>query len=731
MEKIYAVDVCWQMSEEKLWLVIEDRTKFILVFDDGTEIETTWGQTATSWYFWEFHRRYNHLPILVDHHINNERVTQRLPIRILENIRDLMEEYHPEVDREEVEALAYRITNNIHNAFASNPTAEKYQMSLDAIDLLGVMYYQPIIDAINQLTSSKRSVSDVYAKVDKILNTDPGIKHNRVSIAVRNKQVKIGQLMQILVCRGYCAEINQRIFKNMIPVGFGHGLRRLSFFLMCTRDASKASASTEDPVKQTEYYNREIQLVTYAVNKVAKDDCGSTKTMPWKVTANHFKAGTLQGIYYYDEADGQLKVFSGTEKHLVGKTIDIRTPWYCNHPKDGTLCRYCLGEISDRIQRGINPGFALAVTKNEGITQETISIKHHLQSAVSGRFDLDEYYTRYLTMDEDGLEFYLSREVALSKVSIILNNREVSGMSNFTDIDSYSDGYLSRLSAISSVEIKTIVNNNKDTVTIPLNRGSYKPYLTRAFIEYIRDYGYSFTETGESIEIDMGQWDSENPLFELPERHDSVLEHMILVKAAIFGTDKNMKPKFRYDLRDPERLSEMVTDIFELVNEKFDINLSIIQLVLYCMSIRNSETGDYRPPKLFTNARLAGQQDIMSNRSLSAKAAYQLQFNMVTDPNSYIRFIRSNHPFDRLLMNIDERKDDPEVLAALTQLRHQMIENGEVATYFDEDDTCCDFIEDEENDGDEELDEEENVPSDAELEDSEDDSDDEGDEDDD
>ena len=272
MEKIYAVDVCWQMSEEKLWLVIEDKTPFVLVFDDETEIVTTWGQTAISWYFWEFHRRYNRLPILVDHHINNERVTQRLPIRILEKLRDLMEEVHPEVDREEVEALCYRITNNIHNAFTSHRTAEKYQMSLDAIDLLGVMYYKPIQDDIAQLTSSKRSVSDVYAKVDYILNRDPGIKHNRVSIAVRNKQVKIGQLMQILVCRGYCAEINQRIFKNMIPVGFGHGLRRLSFFLMCTRDASKASASTEDPVKQTEYDNRELKLVTYTENNVHQHD---------------------------------------------------------------------------------------------------------------------------------------------------------------------------------------------------------------------------------------------------------------------------------------------------------------------------------------------------------------------------------------------------------------------------------------------------------------------------
>ena len=63
--KINARDL---LSIEPLVALKQLPPKFTLVFDDG-EMQTTRRRTVVSSYFWEYHRKYPEIPLLIKHHI--------------------------------------------------------------------------------------------------------------------------------------------------------------------------------------------------------------------------------------------------------------------------------------------------------------------------------------------------------------------------------------------------------------------------------------------------------------------------------------------------------------------------------------------------------------------------------------------------------------------------------------------------------------------------------------
>ena len=651
MKTIYAADVLHYFLEEILELGREDDEPFILTFDDE-QIETRWSELLIPWVLWKFHREWPETPLYSNTHLQGEIFSPELQLKLLQRCKEAVKEAYPDEDDEELNRVAYEVTNDWHNVAVGD--LEEYVGTMDALDTLQIYQHEGIQEARRTIFEepTSRTINKIYSKIKYYLINDPVFRSNNYSIALRQGTAKVGQLLQIVGLRGRCSEINQKIFKNPITVGFMDGLTRASFFAMESRSATTAMMSTDDPVKTTEYYNRELQLLNYGVKSINPVDCGTDETYPWTVTAEDLDR-VLPGKYYIDK-DGKTKAVRKKDRWLIGKTINLRTPAYCWEKKDACICKYCLGEVSDSFQRNANVQYQATVTQNEGVSQNTISVKHLLMSAESDCYIIDPFYAPYFDNIANDKEISLTTGLWLKNdIKIAIDMRDIPRLSDVVALPTLEGRDIAQFSRLTTIELSYTEHGKQDptVLSIPMSRGSYKPYLTKEFLNYIRDYSYD-VEAGKVI-ISLNNWPESEVLFRLPERRGSTLEAAIQLKKVIFnvGDDtSNTKLRLRMDLRDPLNMAKVMRDITDLTNYRFNVSLPIIELVMYATMARNPDVGDYRLPKKGDTIRLCTQKALMNGRSLSLKAAHERHYEMVTRPESYLITDRPDAPFDEILV---------------------------------------------------------------------------------
>lgn len=635
-------------TEKELWSKENDFDRFRLMFDDG-EIETDWSQTIVSWYFWEVFRDYPDAKISIRHHLWDDFDSPGLELKILNRMKEAVIDAYPDEDIENIQATIYRGNNRLHNAFTTE--GEAYLDTVDALTLLDIYDRPEIQNALAEMEPSPAGVNRAYGVISRVIATDPFLRGNSMALACHIGQTKMAQFHQVLGKRGLCSEVDQTIFPNVVNAGFFEGIHRASFFAMISRDASKALQATDDPVKQTEYYNRELQLFTYVVKEIWKGDCGSTETIPWTVKKNELDNILPGKIYLTDK--GELKAIKAGDTFLVGKTIQLRNVASCWHPDDGVVCTTCMGQLSRSVQKGTNLGHAATVTQNEKVSQDVISTKHLLRSAESEGFEIDPFYKDYMVNASDISELMLSENIWNNHVEIEIDMAYLPRLSDIHAMTDFRPQDLMRISGVEDVTIIVHQGDEKGTIKeelIATSHSSYKPYLTAAFVQHMKDYG--FQNFGRKIRVDLKNWDSSESILKFPERHSSTLEMMMELKSNIFMSSKESKERLRYDLTDPDILAMALKDISEMTNRKFSVNLAIVEIVLYAMMSRDPKNGDFRLPKKGTGRYFATKSDIMSGRSLSVKCAYEKQYQNMLSPGSYDP-IKENHPFDHLLLDVE------------------------------------------------------------------------------
>lgn len=654
MQTVFARELL-HWTFEDLWQHETDYDSIILEFDDE-QIETSWQETLVSWLYWQFHIEYPDTPLYSHMHVMGDFLSPTLQCKLLERGKQDVWSAYPDADDEDLNRIAYQITNANHNFAVGD--LEHYVGTMDALAFLQIHKDQRIKSIRSEIIESptKRTVNKIYGRIKDLLMYDPSYRSNPIAISLNQGTIKVGQLMQIVAFRGFCSEINQKIFKNIIPVGFMEGLNRPSFYGMESRSGSTAMLSTDDPVKMTEYYNRELQLLNYGVTEVVFEDCGSDETMPWKVT--DFDLDTLLAGKYY-MVDGAPVEIRKRDRHLIGKTIELRTPAYCHHPDDAVVCKYCLGAVAESFQRDVNVQYQATVEQNEEVSQGTISVKHLLMSAESDSYVIDPFYGKLFDNSSNDKDISLAGDIWLKRgIKLVFDRRDIGRLSDVITTADFTQHDISTFSRIRTVTLVYQEGDKKEPEIhpVPLNHGSYMPFLTAEFLSYIRDYGYDILDG--NIEVSMEHWPEGEVIFRLPERRSTVLEAAITLKKEIFAIGdeaKEAKVRLRMDLRDPMLLAKAIRDIAELTNARFHVSLPIIELVMLAMMARDPENGDYRLPRKGTGARFAPQRAIMNGRSLGGKGAYERQFEMMINPDSYIIDTIPDHPMDELLVPMGTR----------------------------------------------------------------------------
>lgn len=647
--------------------------KLLIEFDDGV-LETTTRRTVLSWFCWELHRKFPLIPLNVSHHMGNEFPSADTVPKILSKIvHDMHYVYfHPQsnrnhdkcYDREEVWREVKDVSNNIYNVLSI--FLEEWHVSINAFHLLELYTHPPIKEVRSNIQPNQLSISRAYDQATRILMKDPSILNNPIVRGLRSKQIKMGQFLQILICRGYLTDADQVIFRKPIITGFFEGLTQLHDIMIESCSAKKALLFTKKPLRIVEYFNRKMQLSATVVDKLLWEDCGSDQYVEFRVDSSNLKY--LEGSLYLDE-DEKLVPVRITDDHLKGQTIRMRSPMYCKHRGNGAVCHVCFGELAWAIPRETSLGHVSATELCREGSQRTLSVKHLDGSSETEEIVIDEEHAPYIQVavadpnDPDNMvidENALGEEVPQStressllkfnprlekmKAKLVLsaeqdknleNGANLAGMTSDTQVERVN---LHRFTAFREVQL-TVTNLREESydVFIPVSQGARHGSLSRIMLTYIKENGYTVNEEGNFV-VDLDKWDFAAPAFSLPRRHASTLDFMAAVEAFIRSPSKkserngfNGKMLTGYD--DPQAA---LVDFAELVNSQLFVNIKHLEVILLTLMRPADDPDDYRLPQFGVPVKFEEHRTLMQYRSMGQSMAYERQPDMIEDPDSYL-----------------------------------------------------------------------------------------------
>lgn len=644
MKTYHARDIL-KMSLQDVWDV--DNHKVKLIFDDG-ELETSWRATIISRYTWWPHKSYPDIPLLVEHHLGNDRVHRgtfaKLTTKVLQQV---LIHYRETLDKEAIMRGITREMNRIYNDFTYH--LPEYITSINALDLAEVMYHPEIFELNEKAEPNHHSITNTHEQIRAKIRSADFLPKNQLLEEIRSGTVNMQQSMQVLSIRGFVTDIDGLQFSRPIMRGFAHGISSITELAQESRSASKALYYQTDPLKDTEYFNRRLQLLLQSIKHLYKGDCGTKETIPWYVSAKDMDV--LVGINYLDEETNTFVPIEDTKafrQKIVDKKIQLRMPFLCHKLGHAGVCEKCYGELRHSLPNNTNVGHFAAIEVGGTISQATLSVKHNDYSVEVSRLKLDDTTALYLeyTGDDDNqlklLEKLLKNAV---RIELHLRNNEVI---HLNDIEYYQDISELTPSNLTSIQNVDIVIEKKDGTTIldyiSIANKSRKAYLTYEFLNHVKQVGFSAVGS-KSISIDVTHWNFTKPVFELPLRRESTLDFMKNFASNI----ETQYGKANLNINNPAILAKTLFNTYDISNSYVKLHLTHIATILAAIMIRDRENQDYRLPLKIGQRQFVTANEAIHNRSISTTMAYEEQHVVLTDPISYLGKNRVSHPFDNII----------------------------------------------------------------------------------
>ena len=240
---------------------------------------------------------------------------------------------------------------------------------------------------------------------------------------------------------------------------------------------------------------------------------------------------------------------------------------------------------------------------------------------------------------------------------MLINANEAEGIADIHHIDDIRKLESSRVAKMTEVTLGVKVGSGYEHATVPVSLGNRLGSFTPEALEYIRTHGYELTSIGNYV-IDLKDWEVEQPLFELPRKHISMVDFMKTVENFVRGATKRKRAPRKRSSRNAMKRSVMdhdtadsaLLEFYELVRSKLPVNLSYLEMIIYSTMIRSEEPPDYRLPQPKDPLVFGSYQKILPLRSLSAAMAYEDHADVLLSPRSFTYVERPSHPLDPLIM---------------------------------------------------------------------------------
>ena len=638
----------------------ENRQKIIVVFDDG-EVETTWQETIYSVYTWEFHRRYPLTPMLKSHHVNTilggKRLGSKTHLELLGSVmfttydvyQDKVEDQRKLLD--DLRKLTYQLTNHMYNDLTYR--LGSYVVSLDIIDFINIDSNPAVSKANSEVESNQDSIDSCYKTIQHELLTSPALANNPIALAVKSKLADTNQVNQCVGPRGYLTDNDSNIFPNAILRSYTKGIRKFHDSLIESRMASKALIFSKAPLQEAEYFSRRLQLMCQVVQRLHWGDCGSASYLHWKVRDRELDengqvvfGGDLHqivGSTYLDD-DNKLKYVKADDRHLIGRTLKLRSALGCAHPDPYGICATCFGELSLSVPEHTNIGHMCGTSMTQKSSQSVLSVKHVDGSSVVEGIVLGPHDKKYLKVGSDDNSYLLSENLKGKSVKLIIEASRASNITDILEIANVEDLSISRVSELLELGFLIEGKGGVEQTALPVNIGRRLASMTYPMLRYLRKNRWVVDERGNYV-VDMKDWDWSQPILSLPLKHINMSDHSKdianMLEASVdemHHRDKAVSP------------AALLAELYDLVNSKLSVNLQVLAVVVYGSMIRSADEDDYALPKPWTKNGLGVMTQSMLKRSLAATMAFQGHRDAILSPVSFTLMNRPDHPMDGLLV---------------------------------------------------------------------------------
>ena len=511
----------------------------------------------------------------------------------------------------EILVLFFKYCYEMNDDLWSNIVFEnlEYTTGLDIRDFLDIQFEPELMDSIKEAGEKQtpEAIEYTYQVLDKLMKSDK-FRDNPIAVGYNAGTMNPAQLRQMLASRGFVTEITGQIFKRPVTNSFVLGMGDIYEMSIESRSGAKALYFTIVGVEKSEYMARGIQLVSTILEKVIEGDCGSTEYVNWYMRhpTEHTGSDDLQnmlGMYYLDEDTGKVEVISKDSTHLYGKTIKLRHIFKCKLKNSRHVCSRCLGDISYSLFRHNNVGFFGTTVGTHKCTQFIISTKHLTMSAKAVSLTVAKEASKYIVTK--GNSYYLRANVNLGVGShrIIIEQSGIIGLKGLNDLD-LSNSNPIRSYRLNSIFIEHTNKNGTEMVELKLRQKSTFGVLTKEFLGYMQNR-WTLDHLDRVI-VDLDEWDKTQPIVFSPEIEYSFLDLAIKVKSM-------------FDKMEPDETPDgFLQKLFDVINSKLSVNLSLLSAMSYGFTIRNPETDDYRLGRHSDKVSIRSLDTIINNRSLGA-----------------------------------------------------------------------------------------------------------------
>jgi hypothetical protein len=632
-----------ELGKEELWGLPDTSMK--LEFDDGV-LETNARATIFSAYiFGPFYRQYPQCPALKRHHICSNQLGANTTLDLMGKVLFDAYDATPGVDIEDMMLLVTRLNNAIYNDFTYR--LEEYVGSLNILDILQVIDHPEISRINRELQPTEASINRSYDEITEILNKSKDLAKNPISKATRSGLVSMGQVLQVVGPRGRCTDTDSNIFRTPVMHGYAHGIQSLAESMIESRSAAKALMFTKDPLQESQYTNRKIQLLGGSLMNLHPGDCGGGRLIPLRLQGRDM--ALFAGKMYIPDNDltqrMQYSILRESDKHLIGEMIHVRTIFGCKHPDPQGVCAACYGEMSLSIPKGTIIGHIAATVMCEAISQILLSTKHLDSSASQEGSILSDYDMNYMEENVEANTLRLSHKLENAQVSMVILAKEATHINDVTIVDDVSVLPTAGISALTDIKLEIVTPSVNEAVVIHVSDEARKSYLTTEMLAHIKKVSWTLTASGD-YRIDLTSWNNAEPVLELPLKQTNMLDYMYTIEKFLRSSDKGKKVPTLRSYNTPEA---GLMKLYELVSSRLKFNIVHLEcLVMACM-IRSSAHRDYRIPLAGNATEFGRYGDIMAMRSLGAAMAFESHNKVLLNPYAFVVKDRNDHPLDALL----------------------------------------------------------------------------------
>lgn len=662
------------MDEQTLWDLDKqysnDTVLRVFYEDEGIITEETIPVIIMNWYYWRIHTRYPKTPLMSNHSIGYGNFTSSSSSKLMTQITTSIRQVYlddPSFNLEHLAKDIYEVMNGVYNAVVIH--LGDYVTTMDAKDCIEVYYHprmQGLLKRCHEKDATSGAIQELYDGTRDLFEEEGFLPHNGLVANTKFRLAKIKQVYQFVAMRGYTTDIDSKRFKNPIESCFIRGLTKASDYIKESRSAAKALLFQKDPIKDTEYFNRRLQLINQTVQNIFIGDCGTKETIPWVVQPGDIPS--LVGKYFYfDKActDGPYVItedkFVPHMNDIEGKEIYLRSPIQCSYKHHQGVCQVCLGQLADTIPSGTNVGHMAAYTLAEKITQSVLSTKHLDASTTIDEIDLTKEDLKYVRLGKTKKELIffnskLEKEARQGIVTIQVAAEEATGLPKITKGISLNNVDIFKISATKLINVVRTYNDEDDNLVIldyvNVSGPSRLSSLSLPMLEYVRKHGYTSNDA-RYMEINLKDWEFDQPAFVLPDKQVNMLDFMKILSEMIEAGGKS-PVKRNYDPSKVEDVSGYLRKIYDYASRYISVNLMYLEVTLLATLARSEKNFDYRIPKYNNEREFISKNDAIARRSIGSAMAYEEQANSLTDTRSFSLDGKVSHPMDYLFIDTSD-----------------------------------------------------------------------------